>query len=138
MRSVSSTGRERIVRSPKPRWRNCVGSRKSAFVSRPVSPLFRPIADGSLRNIFYRIYDNGNQSNPDNGILELLDFHPLSITLLATVARRNKWDVSQLTRELERLGTSIPQTECDENLVAAIELLLTSPRSRNSALTRNP
>ena len=87
----------------------------------------------AARGTFYRIYDSDSQSNVVDGILELLNFHPLSITLSAAVAHRNKWDTNWLTRELERLQTSIPQTEQNKSLAAAIELSLTSPSSKNSA-----
>ena len=76
---------------------------------------------------FYRLYGSDDRSNLVNGILEQLDFHPLSITLLATVARQNQWDTSRLAREWERQRTNILQTEHNTSLAATIELSLASP-----------
>ena len=76
---------------------------------------------------FYRIYDSNDRSGLVNSILGQLDFHPLSITLLATVAHRNKWDVSRLAKEWERHRTSILQTEHNRSLATTIELSLASP-----------
>ena len=81
----------------------------------------------AARDAFYRIYKYGGQSDPVDNILGQLDFHPLSVTLLATVAHQNKWDNNRLVREWERHKTGMLQTEHNESLAVAIELSLASP-----------
>ena len=84
----------------------------------------------AARDTFYRIYGDDKQSNLVDNILQQLDFHPLSITLLATVAHHNKWDTGRLIREWGGRRIDVLRTRHNNSLAATIELSLASPMFR--------
>ena len=84
----------------------------------------------AARDTFYRIYDDENPSDVIDNILEQLAFHPLSITLLATVARQNRWDMRELGEEWRERRTKVLEAEHSSSLADTIELSLASPLFR--------
>jgi len=81
----------------------------------------------AAHNTFYHIYKHGDPSGLVHNILEQLDFHPLSITLLATVAQNSRWNTNCLTKEWEKRRTAMLHLQHNKSLAATIELSLTSP-----------
>ena len=84
----------------------------------------------AAREAFYRIYKCGEQPDSINSILRQLDFHPLSITLLATVAQYNKWDTERISKEWEEQRTGVLDAQHSGSLASAIEISLSSPMFR--------
>ena len=77
---------------------------------------------------FCHIYKNSSgQSNLIEEILGQLDFHPLTVIILATVAHQNKWDTNRLAREWRAQQTALLHTHHNRSLAATIELSLSSP-----------
>ena len=88
----------------------------------------------SACDIFYAIYSNGGQSDIVSNLVKRLDFHALSITLLATTARHNAWDYDRLANEWDTHRVGVLRTDHNKSLAATIELSLASPTFRQLIL----
>jgi tetratricopeptide (TPR) repeat protein len=90
-------------------------------------PGIPPLSMEAACDIFYNIYGGDQRSSIINDLLRRLDFHALSIILLATTASHNTWDYDRLAKEWEAERAQVLQTDCNESLAATIELSLSSP-----------
>ena len=85
----------------------------------------------SACDIFYGTYENSGRSDIVRELVQRLDFHALSITLLATTAAHNMWDHNRLAKEWALHRAQVLRTDRNESLEATIELSLASPTFRN-------
>ena len=109
----------------------CITSRISTVPPRCRRPTIPMLSMESACNIFYDIYRDSGRSDIAKQLIQQLDFHTLSITLLATTAAHNTWDHSRLAREWSTHRAQALRTDYNESLEATIELSLASPTFRN-------
>jgi tetratricopeptide (TPR) repeat protein len=109
----------------------CITSRITTVPPHCKRPEIPTLSMEAASNIFYGIYGDGGRSSAINKLLKLLDFHALSITLLATTASHNTWDYDRLAREWDIQRAKVLQTHHNKSLAATIELSLTSPTFRS-------
>jgi tetratricopeptide (TPR) repeat protein len=108
----------------------CITSRISTLPPHFKRPTIPTLSMESASDIFYSIYENGGRSDVISDLVRQLDFHALSITLLATTALHNMWDYDRLAKEWDVRRGKVLRTDYDESLASAIELSLTSPTFR--------
>ncbi|KAF9789759.1 hypothetical protein BJ322DRAFT_1105619 [Thelephora terrestris] len=86
-----------------------------------------PLSKEAACNIFYGIYSDGERSVTIDDLLRRLDFHALSITVLATAAVENTWNSERLANQWEEQRAQVLRTDHHESFAATIELSLASP-----------
>jgi tetratricopeptide (TPR) repeat protein len=110
----------------------CITSRITTVPTRCKRPDIPTLSMEAAREIFYGTYGGGERpSRIIDDLLKRLDFHALSIKLLATTASHNRWDYTRLAKEWEAQRAQVLQTEYNDSLAATIELSLSSPTFRS-------
>ena len=104
-----------------------ITSRITTVPPRCKRPKIPTLSMDAACDIFYSIYDDDGQSSIINDLLQRLDFHALSITLLATTASHNAWDYDRLLKEWDTQRAQVLRTDHNQSLAATIELSLGSP-----------
>ena len=105
----------------------CITSRITTVPQHCRRPVVPQLTRKAACNIFYNIYDDGGRSDIINELVQRLDFHALSITLLATTASRNLWDYDRLAKEWDTRRAQVLRTDFNQSLATTIELSLASP-----------
>ena len=91
-------------------------------------------SEDDARDTFYGLCNLGRSSVVDD-LIARLDFHPLSIDLLARSVRENEWDESTLLKVLDDDQTSALKKKYCEGLKDAIELSFRCPTIQNLGTT---
>ena len=76
----------------------CITSRIRTVPRYCKRPQIPALSMEAAREIFYGIYGDDERSGIIDNLLQRLDFHALSITLLATTASDNAWDYGRLVK----------------------------------------
>ena len=108
----------------------CITSRISTIPPHCDCPIIPTLPMEPACDIFYGIYRNSERSDIARELIQQLEFHALSITLLATTAAHNRWTHDRLAKEWGLRRVKVLRTDRNESLEAAIELSLTSPTFR--------
>ena len=108
----------------------CITSRIATIPPHFKRPMIPTLSEEAACDIFYGIYEEGGRSDVISDLLKRLDYHALSITLLATVASHNVWDHDRVAMEWDAHRTQVLQTDYNESLATTIELSLASPTFR--------
>ena len=109
----------------------CITSRISIVPPHCKRPIIPKLSMESACDIFYAICNNGSRSDVISDLLRQLDFHPLSITLLATTASQHVWNYNRLAKEWHTHHVQVLHTNFNGSLAATIEVSLTSPMFEN-------
>jgi tetratricopeptide (TPR) repeat protein len=105
----------------------CITSRITTVPRYCKRPGIPTLTSNTACDIFYSIHGGGGQSSVIEDLLRRLDFHALSITLLATTASHNGWDYDELAKEWDTHRAQVLRTDFNQSLAATIELSLASP-----------
>jgi tetratricopeptide (TPR) repeat protein len=95
-----------------------------------------PLDVGSAREAFFRIYRQVSRNNAEEEIMNLLmelEFHPLSINLLANAAQQNGWSPHMLLTRWKRQPSAVLDHGKGklQSLSATMQLSLSSPSIQN-------
>ena len=81
----------------------------------------------SACDVFYAIYNDNGRSDVISDLVKRLDYHALSITLLATTApHTDGWGYDRLAKEWDKHRVGVLRTDYNKSLAATIELSLAS------------
>ena len=109
----------------------CITSRITTVPPYCKRPEILTLSMEAACSIFYGIYGDSKRSSVVSDLLRRLDFHALSITLLAITASHNAWDYDRLAEEWDSQRAQVLQTDHNKSLAATIELSLASPTFRS-------